>query len=56
MRKRHTIDEEQMSRKILLASVTEVLDDTIDILRRRHEQIHCLELLGFTVTGYRLDH
>ena len=41
----------------ILLVVREVLDDTFDILRCRHEYVHCLKLwLGFPDGCNRFDH
>lgn len=54
--KRLALDEEQVSAEVLLSVIGEVLDDPLDILRCRHENIHGLELLGLSVVGDRFNH
>jgi hypothetical protein len=52
---KRTLDEEQVGSKILLSIIRKVLDNPIDILRRRHEYIHRLELLWLSVARYRFN-
>lgn len=46
-----TLDEEQVGTDVLLFAVGEILDDPLDVLCRRHEDINRLELLGLSVVG-----
>lgn len=52
---RRTLDKEQVGAEVLLLIIGEVLDNPLDVLRCRHEDIHGLELLGFSVVGDRFN-
>ena len=51
-----TVDEKEMGTRILLSPTREIADDTFDVGRGGHEDVHCVEAwLCLAVARYGFD-